>query len=52
MSDDQSNPMNYSEQDDLLFLPLGGSGEIGMNLNLYCCDGAMADGRPGDHLCR
>jgi len=22
-----------------LFLPLGGSGEIGMNLNLYCCNG-------------
>ena len=29
----------YSEKDDLLFLPLGGCGEIGMNLNLYCCDG-------------
>lgn len=39
MSADQGNVMNYSEQDDLLFLPLGGSGEIGMNLNLYCCDG-------------
>ncbi len=25
--------------DDLLFLPLGGAGEIGMNLNLYCYDG-------------
>jgi len=24
-----------SEQDELLFLPLGGAGEIGMNLNLY-----------------
>ena len=23
----------------LVFLPLGGSGEIGMNLNLYCCNG-------------
>ncbi|MAL79719.1 MAG: MBL fold hydrolase [Sneathiella sp.] len=23
----------------LYFLPLGGSGEIGMNLNLYCCNG-------------
>ncbi|MEE2704837.1 MAG: ribonuclease J [Pseudomonadota bacterium] len=23
----------------LWFLPLGGAGEIGMNLNLYCCDG-------------
>ena len=39
MNRDDFNPMNYSEQDDLLFLPLGGSGEIGMNLNLYCCDG-------------
>ena len=26
-------------EDDLLFLPLGGSGEIGMNLNLYHLDG-------------
>lgn len=25
--------------DQLIFLPLGGSGEIGMNLNLYCCAG-------------
>ena len=24
--------------DELLFLPLGGAGEIGMNLNLYCFD--------------
>ena len=24
---------------DLAFLPLGGTGEIGMNLNLYCCNG-------------
>lgn len=24
---------------ELLFLALGGSGEIGMNVNLYCCDG-------------
>jgi len=26
-------------KEGLYFLPLGGSGEIGMNLNLYCCDG-------------
>jgi len=25
--------------DELLFLPLGGSGEIGMNLNLYSYQG-------------
>ena len=24
---------------ELLFCALGGSGEIGMNVNLYCCDG-------------
>ena len=23
----------------LYFIPLGGSGEIGMNFNVYCCDG-------------
>lgn len=28
-----------SENGDLAFLPLGGTGEIGMNLNLYRCDG-------------
>ena len=27
------------DQDDLWFLPLGGTGEIGMNLNLYGHDG-------------
>jgi ribonuclease J len=26
---------------DLAFLPLGGTGEIGMNLNIYRCDGAL-----------
>lgn len=26
-------------KNNFLFLPLGGSGEIGMNLNLYCCNG-------------
>ncbi len=28
-----------AKEKELLFLPLGGSGEIGMNLNLYRCDG-------------
>ena len=28
-----------SDSGDLAFLPLGGTGEIGMNLNLYRCDG-------------
>jgi ribonuclease J len=28
-----------AESEDLAFLPLGGTGEIGMNLNLYRCDG-------------
>ena len=28
-------PLNNSKTDELVFLPLGGSGEIGMNLNLY-----------------
>ncbi len=27
--------MNASDEDELVFLPLGGAGEIGMNLNLY-----------------
>lgn len=27
--------------DDLAFIPLGGTGEIGMNLNVYRCDGAL-----------
>ena len=30
-------------KDELLFCPLGGSGEIGMNMNLY------AYGKPGSH---
>src|SRR6201996_669817 len=30
--------MDY-DNSDLAFLPLGGTGEIGMNLNLYRCDG-------------
>ena len=33
--------MSYlsKHKEKLLFLPIGGSGEIGMNLNLYGCDG-------------
>jgi ribonuclease J len=30
---------DYEPEDELLFLALGGSGEIGMNLNLYGCQG-------------
>ncbi len=30
---------NYTPEDELLFLSLGGSGEIGMNVNLYGCQG-------------
>jgi len=30
---------NYKPEQELLFLALGGSGEIGMNVNLYGCDG-------------
>lgn len=29
------------DKDGLYFLPLGGSGEIGMNLNVYICQGQM-----------
>ena len=28
--------------EELLFVALGGSGEIGMNVNLYGCDGTIA----------
>jgi ribonuclease J len=30
---------NFAPEDELLFLALGGSGEIGMNVNLYGCKG-------------
>jgi ribonuclease J len=30
---------DLAPQDELVFLPLGGAGEIGMNLNLYGCKG-------------
>jgi len=35
--------MSEADQNELLFVPLGGAGEIGMNLNLF------AYGEPGDH---
>ncbi|WP_142847031.1 ribonuclease J [Telmatospirillum sp. J64-1] len=34
-----SNGTNFPPRDELIFLPLGGAGEIGMNLNLYGCAG-------------
>jgi ribonuclease J len=33
--------MNVVTTDDLAFIPLGGTGEIGMNLNVYRLDGAL-----------
>src|SRR3546814_14763669 len=30
---------DFTPQQELLFLALGGSGEIGMNVNLYGCEG-------------
>ena len=30
---------DFTPEDELLFLALGGSGEIGMNVNLYGCQG-------------
>ena len=38
--------------DELLFVPLGGCGEIGMNLNLYGTAGEMVDGRSRGYLRR
>ena len=35
-----------------MFLPLGGAGEIGMNLNLYGLAGQLDDGRSRRHLRR
>ena len=32
-------PLPYTPGDELLFCALGGSGEIGMNVNLYGCRG-------------
>lgn len=39
-SEDGFNVTGQPGKDELLFVPLGGSGEIGMNLNLYGHDGA------------
>jgi ribonuclease J len=33
-------PVSRNDPGGLLFVPLGGTGEIGMNFNLYGCDGA------------
>jgi ribonuclease J len=33
------SPPRFDDRDALYFVPLGGSGEIGMNLNLYGCQG-------------
>ncbi len=36
------SPFDLPDSDsDLAFLPLGGTGEIGMNLNVYRCDGRL-----------
>jgi ribonuclease J len=36
---DNKKPVEHTPGDELLFLALGGSGEIGMNVNLYGCRG-------------
>ncbi len=36
---DVNSPKAYKPGEELLFLALGGSGEIGMNVNLYGCQG-------------
>ena len=41
MDDFVSGAGPHPPADDLAFIPLGGTGEIGMNLNLYRCDGAV-----------
>ncbi len=39
---DASSPyLGPDNSADLAFIPLGGTGEIGMNLNVYRCDGAL-----------
>jgi ribonuclease J len=39
--------MTFETTDDLAFLPLGGTGEIGMNLNVYRLDGSWSLTPPG-----
>ena len=31
-----SNKDSFTKKDKIYFLPLGGTGEIGMNFNMYC----------------
>jgi ribonuclease J len=38
---DPRHPGSGPEDGDLAFIPLGGTGEIGMNLNVYRCDGRL-----------
>ena len=45
MSDAATRCAAHRRPDELLFLPLGGAGEIGMNLNLYGYARQVADGR-------
>lgn len=40
MNDFMSEP-GQEPDDDLAFIPLGGTGEIGMNLNVYRCEGRL-----------
>jgi ribonuclease J len=40
-ADDPREPWLAGDDEDLAFIPLGGTGEIGMNLNLYRSDGAL-----------
>ena len=40
-NDDTLPQLRAAPAGKLVFLPLGGSGEIGMNLNVYGCDGRL-----------
>ncbi len=39
--DDVFTPEDHDGAADFAFIPLGGTGEIGMNLNVYRCDGKL-----------